>query len=136
MLCDTNYLDAAMPAYHAVSRLLASPEGIKVAKKIAVVDLIDFLYNENGYDRYVESMPEPTVYESIIAHFSLFLTDLFDIEDMRKEVGSGLSAIRPVEIPDEHDILPTTRKAIEYLFLMIYRKLFIAGEIVAEPETK
>lgn len=62
MLCDTNYLDEALPAYRAVQRLLDSPEGVKVAKKIAVVDLIDFLYNENGYDRYLESMPEKEVY--------------------------------------------------------------------------
>lgn len=55
---------------------------------------------------------------------------------MRQKVGSGLSAIRPVEIPDDHDILPTARKAIEYVFLMVYRKLFIAGEIAFVAEKK
>lgn len=136
MLCDINYLDAAMPAYRAVSRLLDSPEGVKVAKKIAVTDLIDFLYNENGYDRYLESIPEKVVYESIIAHFSLFLTDLVDIETMRQKVNTGLNNIRPAEVPESHEILPTSRKAVEYIFLMLYRKLFIAGEIVPEAETK
>lgn len=135
MLCDTNYLVSAMPAYESVSRLLQSPEGVLIAKKIGTVDIVDFLFNENGYDRYIESIPETKVYNSIITHFSLFLTDIFDVEVMRTEIEGGLSNIRPEEIPEEHNILPTTRKAIEYLFLMIYRKLLISG-VLSLPSEK
>ncbi len=133
MLCDTNYLTASLPAFEAVQRLLGSPEGNKISKKIGTVDIVDFLFNENGYDRYSESMPESKVYESIITHFSLFLTDIYDIDAMRLEVEASLSNIRPEGIPEDHKILPSTRKAIEYVFLMIYRKLFIAGVLPPPP---
>ncbi len=134
MLCSTNYLVAAMPAYEAISRLMHSPEGVKISKKIGTIDIVDFLFNENGYDRYIESMPESKVYDSIVTHFSLFLTDIFDIEEMRSEVERGLSNICPEGVPDTHKILPGTRKAIEYLFLMIHRKLLIGGELTYPAE--
>lgn len=132
MLREENILDATYPAYETVKPFLYTEEGLKVQEHIATVDLMDFVFNENGYDRMHSECPEFPIYESMITHFGFYVSDYLDIDAYRGELNRTLVNLNmtDTELTESDELFPSSRKTIEYLFLLLNRRDIIKGTLI------
>ncbi len=127
MLHEVNVLDTAEHAYDSISGLFESEEGKKVYNQLATVGIGDILYNENGYDRFIEGLSQTEVFDAIVDQYSLFLADVIDLEPARVQVAGSIKPLMP-EDSTVGEPLSEMRIFIVYTLLMIIRRRVISQQ--------
>lgn len=130
MLREQNIHDAVYPAYETVKAFLLSESGLKVQEHLSTLDLMDFVFNENGYDRFHDKCPESDVYDSTITHFGIYLADYLDIDAYRKDLNATMPQLSQDPNSIDGELFETNRKAIEYLFLVLNRREVINNTLL------
>lgn len=130
MLREQNVIPATYPAYEIVKPFLLTEDGLKVQEYLATLDLVDFVFNENGYDRLQSGCPNHSIYNSIVTHFAFYAADYIDIESYCAELNKTMPQLAPEDAGEITEALFTNRKAVEYLFLLLNRQDVINGTLI------
>tara|TARA_Y100001956_G_C4046755_1_gene153128 strand:- start:288 stop:680 length:393 start_codon:yes stop_codon:yes gene_type:complete len=128
MLQEVNIINAAERAYGSIAGLFVSDEGKKIYEQLTATDISDILFNENGYDRFIEGLSHGKVFEAIVDQYALFFADIVDLERARVNVSENIKVLAPsdstVDVP-----LADMRTFIVYTLLMVIRRIIISKQL-------